>query len=161
MKRILIIEDERMSASRLKRLICDIDDTLDVVGPLTTVDEVVEALSLDNNFDLIISDIRLHDRLVFEAFHEVMPHCMVIFTTAYDEYALEAFRNNGIDYLLKPIEQDALYRALDKALKPQNLKSSRPNLRLPRTPLLPRTHPRNPWRRTHPSPYRHRPLFLH
>lgn len=115
MKRILIIEDERMSASRLKRLISDIDDTLEVVGPLTTVEEVIETLCQDNNFDLIISDIRLHDRLVFEAFHEVMPHCMVIFTTAYDEYALEAFRHNGIDYLLKPIEQDALANAIRKA----------------------------------------------
>ena len=114
MKRILIIEDERMSASRLKRLISDIDDTLEVVGPLTTVEEVVETLSQDNNFGLIISDIRLHDRLVFEAFHEVVPRCMVIFTTAYDEYALEAFRHNGIDYLLKPIEQDALSNAIRK-----------------------------------------------
>lgn len=121
MKRILIIEDERMSASRLKRLISDIDDTLEVVGPLTTVEEVIGTLCQDNNFDLIISDIRLHDRLVFEAFHEVMPRCMVIFTTAYDEYALEAFRHNGIDYLLKPIESDALSRALDKALKPKKL----------------------------------------
>ena len=124
MKRILIIEDERMSASRLKRLISDIDDTLDVVGPLTTVEEVIETLKQDTAFDLIISDIRLHDRLVFEAFYEVMPHCMVIFTTAYDEYALEAFRHNGIDYLLKPIESDALSRALTKALQPNNLKTS-------------------------------------
>lgn len=122
MKRILIIEDERMSATRLKRLITDIDDTLDVVGPLTTVEEVIETLSQDNNFDCIITDIRLHDRLVFEAFHEVMPRCLVIFTTAYDEYALEAFRNNGIDYLLKPIESNALFLALSKAkqlLSPQ------------------------------------------
>ncbi len=124
MKRILIIEDERMSASRLKRLISDIDDTLEVVGPLSSVEDVVDALSRDNRYDLIISDIRLHDRLVFEAFHDVMPRCMVVFTTAYDEYALEAFRHNGIDYLLKPIELDDLSRALDKALKPQKLTSS-------------------------------------
>lgn len=81
MKRILIIEDERMSASRLKRLI---SDTLDVIGPLTTVEEVIETLKQDTAFDLIISDIRLHDRLVFEAFHEVMPRCMAVFTNAYD-----------------------------------------------------------------------------
>ncbi|MDO4995504.1 MAG: LytTR family DNA-binding domain-containing protein [Bacteroidales bacterium] len=127
MKRILIIEDERMSASRLKRLISDIDDTLDVIGPLTTVEEVIETLNRDTAFDLIISDIRLHDCLVFEAFHEVMPRCMIIFTTAYDEYALEAFRHNGIDYLLKPVEQDALANAIRKATPPtsgpQNLLS--------------------------------------
>lgn len=131
MKRILIIEDERMSASRLKRLISDIDDTLDVVGPLTTVEEVIETLKQDTAFDLIISDIRLHDRLVFEAFHEVMPSCTVIFTTAYDEYALEAFRHNGIDYLLKPVEQDALANAIRKAFPPT---TSPQNLTAPSNP---------------------------
>lgn len=120
MKRILIIEDERLSASRLKRLIEDIDDTLDISGPLTTVNEVIDMLSHDNGFDLVISDIRLHERLVFEAFHEVMPRAMVVFTTAYDEYALEAFRHNGIDYLLKPIEAGELAKAISKAKRLDN-----------------------------------------
>lgn len=115
MHRILIIEDESLSAIRLKRLLLDIDDTLDIEGPVNSVDGVVETLRTDNTFDLILSDIRLKDRLVFEAFHEVMPSCPVIFTTAYDEYALKAFRNNGIDYLLKPIDADELTAAYQKA----------------------------------------------
>lgn len=115
MKRILIIEDERLSANRLMRLLKDIDDTLQVEGPLTTVKEVVDTLREDNAFNLIFSDIRLHDSLVFEAFREVMPRAMVIFTTAYDQYALDAFRHNGIDYLLKPIDASDLLHAVTKA----------------------------------------------
>lgn len=114
MKRILIIEDERLSASRLMRLISSLDDTLEVDGPLTTLNEVIETLKNDNTYDLIFSDIRLNDSLVFEAFQEVMPRSKVIFTTAYDEYALDAFRHNGIDYLLKPIDADELSRAIAK-----------------------------------------------
>lgn len=112
--KILIIEDEPLNANRVKRLLLDIDDTLEIEGPLTSVEEVIELLS-SNNYDLILSDIRLHDRLVFEAFQEVMPSCPVIFTTAYDEYALKAFRNNGIDYLLKPIDYKELSDAYHKA----------------------------------------------
>lgn len=120
MKRILIIEDERMSASRLKRLISDIDDTLEVEGPLSSIEDVVETLKRDNTYDLIFSDIRLNDRLVFEAFHEVMPKSMVVFTTAYDEYALEAFRHNGIDYLLKPIDVRELLQSIEKVKQLQD-----------------------------------------
>ncbi len=119
MKRILIIEDERMSASRLKRLIGDLDDTLEVEGSLSSIEDVVASLRQDNSYDLIFSDIRLNDRLVFEAFHEVMPQSMVVFTTAYDEYALEAFRHNGIDYLLKPIDISDLSQAIEKVKRLQ------------------------------------------
>jgi len=115
MQRILIIEDEQLSASRLMRFIADIDDTIEIVGPVATVEEVIEVLSSDVEFDFLFSDIRLMDRLVFEAFNEVMPSCPVIFVTAYDEYALTAFRNNGIDYLLKPIYKDDVAMAIDKA----------------------------------------------
>lgn len=114
MKKVLIIEDERLSADRLRRLLSDIDDTLEVEGPLETVEAVVSTLKNHNDFHLIFSDIRLRDRLVFEAFREIMPKCMVIFTTAYDEYALTAFRNNGIGYLLKPIDIDELTDAIKK-----------------------------------------------
>jgi DNA-binding LytR/AlgR family response regulator len=112
--KILIIEDEPLNANRVKRLLLDIDDTLEIEGPSTSVEEVIKLLSA-NSYDLILSDIRLHDRLVFEAFQEVMPSCPVIFTTAYDEYALKAFRNNGIDYLLKPIDYKELSDAYHKA----------------------------------------------
>lgn len=114
MKRILIIEDERLSADRLRRMLCDIDDTMEISGPLMTVQEVIDELRTGNHYDLIFSDIRLKDRLVFEAFHEVMPSSLVIFTTAYDEYALEAFRHNGIGYLLKPFLAAELMEAMNR-----------------------------------------------
>lgn len=117
MTRILIIEDENISSSRMKRLLTDIDDTINIEGPLTNVDDVIEKLQADNDYDIIFSDIRLKDRLVFDAFLDVQPKCPVVFTTAYEDYALNAFRNNGIAYLLKPIDTDELLIAYKKALQ--------------------------------------------
>ncbi len=114
MKKILIIEDDNFSAKRLKRLVMDVDDTVDVHGPLKSIDEVVNELSVNNDYDLIFSDIRLVDGDVFEAFRRVKPKSFVIFTTAYDEYAMQAIKNNGLDYLMKPIDSKELCAAMDK-----------------------------------------------
>ena len=114
MQKVLIIEDDHFSARRLKRLIMDIDDTIDVHGPLKSVVEVTEELAANNDYDLIFSDIRLADSDVFEAFRKVMPQSFVIFTTAYDEYAMEAIKNNGLDYLMKPIDAGELRAAIGK-----------------------------------------------
>ena len=114
MKRALIIEDEYISANRLKRMISDIDDTFEVVGPLTSVDEVVENLRRQNDYDLVFADIRLGRQDVFEAFRKVMPRSFVIFITAYNEYAMEAIKSNGIDYLMKPIDHEELAVAMEK-----------------------------------------------
>lgn len=114
MKKVLIIEDDHFSARRLKRLIMDIDDTVDVHGPLKSVVEVVDELSARNDYDLVFSDIRLIDGDVFEAFRKVRPNAFVIFTTAYDEYAMQAIKNNGLDYLMKPIDFKELCAAVDK-----------------------------------------------
>lgn len=108
MQKVLIIEDDHFSARRLKRLIMDIDDTIYVHGPLKSVAEVTEELAANNDYDLIFSDIRLADGDVFEAFRKMMPQSFVIFTTAYDEYAMEAIKNNGLDYLMKPIDAGEL-----------------------------------------------------
>ncbi len=115
MKKYLIIEDERLNAERLKRLLTDIDAMVEIEGPLTRVSNVVETLARHNDYDLIFADICLKDGKVFEAFKEVMPNSLVIFTTAFDEYALEAFKNNGIDYLMKPIDVDELAAAIRKS----------------------------------------------
>ena len=128
MKKVLIIEDDHFSARRLKRLVMDIDDTIDVYGPLKSIMEVVAELTTNNNYDLIFSDIRLVDGDVFEAFKEVMPKSFVIFTTAYDEYAMEAIKNNGLDYLMKPIDADELRAAMNKlnlnySTQQENIKS--------------------------------------
>lgn len=114
MKKVLIIEDDHFSARRLKRLIMDIDDTIDVHGPLKSVAEVTHELTACNDYDLVFSDIRLADGNVFEAFREVMPQAFVIFTTAYDEYAMEAIKNNGLDYLMKPVDAHELQTAMSK-----------------------------------------------
>lgn len=103
MKKILIIEDDFFSAKRLKKLIMDVNDTVDIHGPLRSVDDVVDELSVSNDYDLVFSDIRLVDGDVFEAFRKVKPNSFVIFTTAYEEYAMQAIKNNGFDYLMKPI----------------------------------------------------------
>lgn len=114
MKKVLIIEDERISAIRLEKLIREIDDTIEVEGPLASVSEVVEHLRRHNDYDLIFADIRLSDSDVFTAFQEIMPASFVIFTTAYDEYAMQAIKNHGIDYLLKPIDEKDLRQAIQK-----------------------------------------------
>ena len=114
MKKVLIIEDERISAIRLEKLIHEIDDTIEVEGPLVSVSEVVEHLRRHNDYDLIFADIRLSDSDVFTAFQEIMPASFVIFTTAYDEYAMQAIKNHGIDYLLKPIDEKDLRQAIQK-----------------------------------------------
>ena len=114
MKKVLIIEDERISAIRLEKLIREIDDTIEVEGPLVSVSEVVEHLRRYNDYDLIFADIRLSDGDVFTAFQEIMPASFVIFTTAYDEYAMQAIKNHGIDYLFKPIDEKDLRQAIQK-----------------------------------------------
>lgn len=114
MKKVLIIEDERISAIRLEKLIREIDDTIEVEGPLVSVSEVVEHLRRHNDYDLIFADIRLSDGDVFTAFQEIMPASFVIFTTAYDEYAMQAIKNHGIDYLFKPIDEKELRQAIQK-----------------------------------------------
>lgn len=85
-----------------------------IYPPLTNLSEVEHSLSECQNYDLIISDIKLQGRTVFDAFRKTEPKCPVIFTTAYDEFALEAFKHNGIDYLLKPIDIEELSKALKK-----------------------------------------------
>ena len=114
MRKVLIIEDDFFSAKRLKKLIMDLDDMVDVHGPLKSVNDVVEELSVNNDYDLIFSDIRLVDGDVFESFRKVKPKSFVIFTTAYDEYAMQAIKNNGLEYLMKPIDSKELSAAMDK-----------------------------------------------
>ncbi len=126
MKKVLLIEDELLSAKRLKKMILDIDDTLEVDGPLQSVKDVVEYMQAHDDYDLVFSDIRLLDGDVFMAFQKVLPSSLVIFTTAYDEYAMQAIKSNGIDYLLKPIDEDELREAMKKV---GNLTSSNGKLK--------------------------------
>lgn len=103
---------------QLKRLLQQIDETFEINGPITSVSETVAILGdAHQDYDIIFADIRLDDGDVFEAFLQVSVQAPVIFTTAYNEYALEAFKSNGIAYLQKPIVPQELAEAVGKAKK--------------------------------------------
>lgn len=110
----VIIEDEGLSARQLKNLLGDIDPSLNVEGILESIETSVKWLKTHRHPSVIFMDIQLSDGLSFEIFKHVDVHCPVIFTTAYDEYAVKAFRVNSVDYLLKPIEKEALRQSLQK-----------------------------------------------
>lgn len=111
---ILVIEDEKHNADRLIRLLNGYSESVSVYGPLTSVAEIHAFFQKTDKVDLVLSDIRLTDGLSFDGLSDIPDSIPVIFTTAYDEYALKAFNYNGIAYLLKPIEKDELFDAIDK-----------------------------------------------
>ncbi|KAF2337463.1 MAG: LytTR family DNA-binding domain-containing protein [Flavobacterium nitrogenifigens] len=112
--KILIVEDESINASRLKRLLEELEPNCEILGIIDTVVDTVAWLNSNPTPDLITMDIRLADGLSFAIFDEINITCPVIFTTAYDEYAIRAFKVNSIDYLMKPIEKNELEFALTK-----------------------------------------------
>ena len=111
--RVLIIEDEPQAAARLTSLVQELQPSWSIVATLDSVKRSVAWLK-QNACDLILMDIQLADGLGFEVFDQVEVKTPVIFTTAYNEYALKAFKVNSIDYLLKPIDKDELVMALKK-----------------------------------------------
>ncbi len=110
--RTIIIEDEKPSARRLQRMLQSLNVEAETL--LHSVEESIEWFQNNEHPDLIFLDIQLSDGLSFEIFEAVEINSAVIFTTAYDEYALQAFKLNSIDYLLKPIDEDDLKKAVDK-----------------------------------------------
>jgi len=114
---VVIIEDEERAATRLAQVLGEVDPEIKVVAKLESVQTAREYLSGHPLIQLIFSDIQLEDGLSFEIFEEVEVSCPIIFTTAYDQYAIEAFQTNGIDYLLKPIDKQRLDKALQKVKK--------------------------------------------
>jgi DNA-binding LytR/AlgR family response regulator len=117
---ILIVEDEELAASRLKQMIERIEKDPCRFSFASSVSESVQILQ-NNAFDLLFLDIRLGDGLSFNIFEHVTVEPPIIFTTAYDAYAIKAFKLNSIDYLLKPIEHEELKNALDKFRKNTSL----------------------------------------
>lgn len=112
--KILIVEDEKLNAERLIRLIKQIRPQAVICGVLESIVDSVQWLNENVLPDLIMMDVKLSDGLSFEIFEKIAVECPVIFTTAYDEYAVQAFKHNSIDYLLKPVEQEELQAAFDK-----------------------------------------------
>jgi two-component system LytT family response regulator len=110
----IIIEDEQIAAQNLIRLIGTFNPEIEIIATLQSVEESIEWLSENALPDLIFADIHLADGASFAIFDRVKVDCPVIFTTAYDEYALKAFEVNSIDYLLKPITKEDLERAISK-----------------------------------------------
>lgn len=110
----VIVEDEVVAAQKLERLIRQLANDIQVIAVLQTVDESIEWFSLNAPPNLVFMDIHLADGSAFSIFEKVQITCPIIFTTAYDEYALKAFEVNSIDYLLKPIDEKGFERAMKK-----------------------------------------------
>ena len=113
--KILIIEDELPSARLLRRKLEQLGYT--VSATLQTVEESIEWFRSNDEPDLLFMDIQLADGISFEILEQIRPGSAIIFTTAYDEYMLRAFKQNSIDYLLKPIEDEELENAINKFLQ--------------------------------------------
>ncbi|MEM6342407.1 MAG: LytTR family DNA-binding domain-containing protein [Bacteroidota bacterium] len=119
----IIVEDEKHARDHLQHLLHSIDPEIEIMAHLESVEATSKWLA-EHEPELIFLDIHLADDLSFSLFEERQIDCPVIFTTAYDQYAIQAFKVNSIDYLLKPIDPDELRAALDKFLrlaKPQSL----------------------------------------
>jgi DNA-binding LytR/AlgR family response regulator len=117
MIRTLIIEDEQPAALRLKKLLLSLEKDIEIIDILDTVKSSVTWFKVHPHPDLIMLDIQLGDGLSFDIFRKVKVDSYVIFTTAYDEYAIKAFEVNSIDYLLKPVDETRLENSLRKYIK--------------------------------------------
>jgi len=114
MIRIVIIEDERLIADELRQRLSMISNEAQVKAVLSSVRDAIVYLSTDNGTDLIFSDIQLPDGLSFDIFHAVPCTIPVVFITAFDRYIVNAFEHNGIDYLLKPVDDSDILKVLKK-----------------------------------------------
>lgn len=119
--KVVIIEDELAATEALENLINEIAPDMEVTARLQSVEESVEWFLTHNMPDLVFMDIHLADGSSFGIFNQVNISCPIIFTTAYDQYALRAFEVNSVDYLLKPVDRTHLERAIGKL---QNLRGS-------------------------------------
>jgi DNA-binding LytR/AlgR family response regulator len=112
--KVLIVEDESMASKRLIKLITALEPNVDIMASLDSIKRTVSWLNTNDSPDLIFLDIQLADGLSFEIFEKTKVNAPIIFTTAFDEYAIKAFKVNSIDYLLKPIDPKELEVALEK-----------------------------------------------
>jgi DNA-binding LytR/AlgR family response regulator len=112
--KILIVEDEMLLAKRLQKMLLEIDPGANISGITQSVEETVQWIQHNSAPDLVLMDIELADGQSFDIFKRAELKAPVIFATAYDEYAIKAFKVNSIDYLLKPIKEDELRAAINK-----------------------------------------------
>lgn len=123
--KILLIEDEPLVAKNLENLVKQLEPNAVLLATIGSVKESLDWFKTNAEPDLILSDIQLSDGVSFDIFQEIQPQCPIIFTTAYDEYAIRAFKLNSIDYLLKPIDKDELRSAFEKFNKLSNSTNNR------------------------------------
>ena len=121
---VLLIEDEEAAVTRMQKMLRQLDPNLQIAGVADSIESSVNWLRENPAPDLIFSDIHLADGSSFEIFKEVEVSAPVIFTTAFDQYALDAFKVNSIDYLLKPVKPAELEKSLDKWKKLRTQNSS-------------------------------------
>lgn len=114
MTRIVLLEDESLTAKRTRQLVLECDSSAQIVATIPSVSATVEWLSNNPQPDLFLMDVHLEDDLVFQLFEKIEIKTPIIFITAYDEYVVKAFKVNSIDYLLKPLEREHLEAALKK-----------------------------------------------
>ncbi len=117
---ILLIEDEPLVARSLQKMVMELEPDAKVVAVLDSVEASVDWFRQHPQPNLVLSDIQLSDGISFDIFNQVTVEAPIIFTTAYDEYALKAFKVNSLDYLLKPIDKLELQKALQKYKKLEN-----------------------------------------
>jgi len=115
--KILIVEDEILLAKELRKMLSSIEPSAEICGTTQSVEETVQWLKQNDTPDLVMMDIELADGQSFDIFKQVQLESPVIFTTAYDEFAIKAFKVNSIDYLLKPIKESELRVAIEKFKK--------------------------------------------
>lgn len=119
--KVVIIEDEVLAAEKLERYLLKYDSKIEILEKLVSIESAVEWFQNTQEYDVIFMDIQLTDGLSFEIFHQVKIKKPVIFTTAFDEYAIDAFKVNSIDYILKPITFTDLFAAMNKLKSMQTI----------------------------------------
>lgn len=112
--KVVIVEDEKLAAKKLQSLLQQLDSEIEILCVLESVEDALNWFKQHQKPDLVFMDIQLDDGISFEIFDAVKIESPVIFTTAYDEYAIRAFKVNSVDYLLKPIDSAALQTAIEK-----------------------------------------------
>src|SRR5215831_5129797 len=122
--KVLIIEDEMAAVKRLQKLITEIMPESEIINSIASITSAVDWFKNNVQPDLIFADIHLADGSSFEIFKQVDISCPIIFTTAYDQYALQAFKQNSIHYLLKPVKKDELNEAIERFRKRQTSKQN-------------------------------------
>ncbi len=139
-RKIVIIEDESLNAERLIRLLHSVRPQATILIILDSIADSIAWFAANEAPDLILMDIRLADGLSFDLLDRIKNRAPIVFTTAYDEYAVRAFKYNALDYLLKPVEQDELEAALKRVESTRSLLNQQKSIETMMDYLKPREY---------------------